>query len=115
MGGATVHRFGQIRSRRRAREAWGLRGPFLAGTLLISTVVILALRQDPERRALDAMSNADRAALFQRTRANVRALCAKDMGFGEHCVEEARFLARFPECDGACRAEIEPVLPGPTR
>jgi hypothetical protein len=78
--------------------------------------------QGGENRALNAMSPAQRAALFQETRDSIRLMCLSDAGVKSvkkglqaRCAQQADFLNRFPECDAACKQEIEPFLPAATR
>jgi hypothetical protein len=57
-----------------------------------------------ERRAIRNLPADERAALYERTLANVRTVCASpDLALHEYCREQARILLEFPECDEACR------------
>ncbi|HTO71513.1 MAG TPA: hypothetical protein VMR31_16755 [Myxococcota bacterium] len=58
-----------------------------------------------ERRALRDLAPEARAALYQRTLENLRAVCgdAKPWGLELYCAHEARFAMQFEECDVACR------------
>ena len=85
------------------------------GAFLLAALVALSLRPDPDRRWLASLPGSDRAALYQRTLANVESLCPPGAELTDRCVDEARFLARFPECDAACREKVARILPGPTR
>ncbi|MCY1017974.1 hypothetical protein [Pyxidicoccus sp. MSG2] len=90
----------------------------LSVVLLVLGAVWLYL-QGGENRALNAMSPAQRAALFQETRDSIRLMCLSDAGvkkaFQGRCAKQADFLVRFPECDEACKQEVAPMLPQPTR
>jgi cytochrome b pre-mRNA-processing protein 3 len=90
----------------------------LAVVLLVLGAVWLYL-QGGENRALNALSPAQRAALFQETRDSIRLMCLSDAGvkkaFKGRCAQQADFLARFPECDAACQQEIAPFIPEATR
>lgn len=96
-----------------------------ARQLVVVGVVLLLLGglwlylQGGENRALNAMSPAQRAALFQETRDSIRLMCESDAGvkksFQARCARQADFLNRFPECDAACKREIEPFLPEASR
>lgn len=77
---------------------------------------ILALASaDPGARALRALPAAERAALFERTRANVGTLCTGAPGLRDACAEQTRLLLSLPDCDGACRNAVAALRPGPTR
>jgi type VI protein secretion system component VasK len=57
-----------------------------------------------ERRAIRNLPPAERAALYERTLADVTKVCASsDASLDAYCQEQARVLLSLPECDGACR------------
>lgn len=66
--------------------------------------------QGGENRALNAMAPAQREAFYQETREDLRLTCLTDAGVKrrveQRCRKLADFLARFPECDEACKREI---------
>lgn len=94
------------RNQKRVRQA----------VVLAGVVVVLALvwgyLQGGENRALNALSPAQREALFQETRDSFRLLCLADAGprLPLRCQKQAEFLLRFSECDEACRQELAPAL-----
>ncbi|QSQ21252.1 hypothetical protein JY651_39670 [Pyxidicoccus parkwayensis] len=100
---------------RRVRQA------VVLGVVLLFLLGVWLYLQGGENRALNAMSPAQREALFQETRDSIRLMCMSDAGvkkkaaFAERCARQADFLNRFPECDAACKQEIAPFLPEPTR
>jgi hypothetical protein len=57
-----------------------------------------------------------RTTLYQRTLSEVGSVCTKRVALEsgdlhEHCLGQASFLARFPECGSSCRATISAILP----
>jgi cytochrome b pre-mRNA-processing protein 3 len=85
------------------------------GAFLLAALAALTLRPDADRRLLSSLPQPERAALYQQTLAAVEGSCPPRAELTDRCAEEARFLARFPECDGACRETVARILPGPTR
>jgi len=72
------------------------------------------LRGD-EARGLRALQPDVRAALYQRTLANLRKVCGPGApsGLESFCEHQARFAVQFDECDSACfsLARVEPTRP----
>jgi hypothetical protein len=70
-----------------------------------------------ERRAVLSMEPEKRAVLFQESFASFESLCHEDPGgaLTADCRRQARFLARFPECGDACRAEVSQYIGQATR
>jgi hypothetical protein len=61
--------------------------------------------QGSEHRAILDLPADQRAALYERTLANVQTVCAsQDLALDEFCREQARILLELPECDEGCRA-----------
>jgi hypothetical protein len=63
---------------------------------------------DTERSTAEAVKKLPpevRAEVFERSLANLRALCEplRD-GFHEYCRDLGRWLLQFPECDATCRS-----------
>jgi hypothetical protein len=85
---------------------------FVGGLMLIAGLTIgqwqstASLRQVPE---------AVRVAEYRRALADAEQACtrpeAADGSLRAHCLDEARFLILFPDCDGRCRAVVEAILP----
>jgi hypothetical protein len=79
-------------------------------TVVLSLAVLVALAtwvwwQGSEQRALHNLPAAERAALYERTLANVQTVCASsDPALDGYCREQARILLELPECDEPCRA-----------
>lgn len=102
-----------------AAEAPHLR--LLTAFLIAMCVVLLSLFgwwSGRERRALLEMSPEVRARVYSGAIASMAELCPAGSvhdAFSERCSEQAVFLSQFPECDGECRARIQPYLPQPTR
>ncbi len=94
-------------SERQTRKA------LLLGLVLLLLCGVWLYLQGGENRALNALSPAQRASLFQETRESFQELCTGDAGtsrFPRRCAQLADFLTRFTECDEACRQEIAPAL-----
>ncbi|MBJ6760604.1 hypothetical protein JGU66_07495 [Myxococcaceae bacterium JPH2] len=89
----------------------------LLGVVTLMLVGVWLWLHSSEDRALLAMAPAQRKALFHETQQGFRLMCLSDAGkdFIPRCRQQATFLARFPECDTACRQEISPYYPGPLR
>jgi hypothetical protein len=87
----------------------------------VVTAVLLwsASRPSAEARALERMTPADRAVLYERTYAATRTLCEEartNAGLRDRCAASAEFVLAFPECDDACHAVATPSTPrGATR
>lgn len=82
------------------------------GIVLLVLAGVWAYLQGGENRAINAMSPAQREALFQETRDSFDLMCLGDAGprLLRRCQKQAEFIQRFPECDEACRQELAPVL-----
>ena len=73
--------------------------------IILGAVVLFAVwgwLRNADSRALASMNPDLRRELFERTRADAEALCARP-GLVDECRTRIEFLARFPECDGSCR------------
>ncbi|NVJ23861.1 MULTISPECIES: hypothetical protein [Myxococcus] len=94
------------RNQKRVRQAVTL------GVVLAVLAVVWGYLQGGENRAINAMSPAQREALFQETRDSFHLMCLGDAGprLLQRCQKQAEFILRFSECDEACRQELEPVL-----
>jgi hypothetical protein len=79
------------------------RSMLLALSLLIA-IGVWIWWQGSERRAIRNLPVYERAALYQRTLANVKTVCgSSDLALEEYCRDQARLLLEFPECDDVCR------------
>lgn len=60
-----------------------------------------------EQRAILSMEPERRAVVFQQSYASFEAMCHEDPGgfLTANCRRQARFLQKFPECQGVCRTE----------
>ena len=92
-------------------------GAVLVALLALCMAALWLWSHGSERRALLAMDPAQRRVLFEETRAGYRTMCASPgvEGLALRCRNQAEFLRDFPECDGACQAELLPSLNLPTR
>lgn len=78
--------------------------PVTLSLAVLAAVALWIWWQGSEQRALRDLPAAERAALYERTRANLESVCASsDLALDEYCREQARILLELPECDGACR------------
>jgi hypothetical protein len=70
-------------------------------------------------RSIRGLPSGVRRDLYGRTLAEVRSVCTQPAvasgALREHCLEQARFLARFPECTADCQAAVSRALPPPAR
>lgn len=89
------------------RRALALAGAVM---LVLAALALLVWCQDADRRTIARLPPGERAALFERTRANVEALCPPEGGGGRRCREQAEFLLAFSECDDSCRQRAYSVL-----
>jgi len=93
------------------RTSWLVLGTL---AILLGLAYVLAT---PGREAaqLHRLPDGARVALYQRTLAETTSLCrlpsAASGVVHDHCVEQARFLLMFPECDRECRFAAGSVLP----
>jgi hypothetical protein len=86
------------------------RNLLILGVLLIAALVFFLVRAlTAERRAIQEMDPQARAALFQETWQGFQALCQPqaDPALSGRCEQQARFLQEFPECDEACRQQLD--------
>jgi hypothetical protein len=74
-------------------------------------LVLLARALTAEQRALEKMEPQARAALFHETWESFQAVCIPQAasGLGGRCQQEAQFLLKFPECNAACREQLDAV------
>jgi len=88
----------------------------LGGLLAVVLLLLLAWALTSEQRAIDNMEPQARAALFQETWQGFQTLCQPQVASAlvSRCQQQAQFLLKFPECDGACRQQLDPFL-HPTR
>ncbi|AGC41520.1 hypothetical protein MYSTI_00161 [Myxococcus stipitatus DSM 14675] len=94
------------RNQKRVRQA------VVLGIVLVVLALVWGYLQGGENRALNALSPAQREALFMETFDSFRLMCLADAGpkLLMRCQKQAEFLMRFSECDEACRQELAPAL-----
>lgn len=96
---------------RRAR--WVLLALLVAALGLFWAGVTLSLRE--EEAGIRGLSRDARQALYTRTLDEVATLCREDAAAAgslhDHCVAQARFVLRFPECADACQRDAALVVP----
>lgn len=96
------------------------RGVLLVLALMILGTLVVLRWGGPaaEKRALERMPPAERAALYEKTLRGAESLCAQagaDDALRDRCADSASFLLLFPECDDACRALARTHRREPTR
>jgi len=82
----------------------------MAGGLLVAILVTWALWWvGSERWQIERLTPEDRAALYERTMANVTLCQEHDEAIGEFCEREVELLASFPQCDAdpECRKVVQ--------
>jgi hypothetical protein len=112
--GSSPHRRGASLSR------WSAACWFHAAIIAILTGGILYIwiwHQHSEERAIRALPDAERKALYQRTLADLESVCARPhaSNLDDHCRDQAEFILQFPECDAACGRLARSQLAHPTR
>jgi len=105
---------------RETRRGRALGRKSLTGALVAAAVVSVAFgwvwSGQSEQRAIRAMPDAKRAALYRRTLDDLVTVCAAGAAeFEEHCHEQAEFILKFAECDGRCADLARRQLVRPTR
>ena len=114
------------RRRERNRESHGQTPPPLTGrhrpglvaaaatVLLLLVGLVLAVVSQQDARDVAALAEPTRRLLYRRTMEDLRA-CASDRATAgplrARCLERARFVLLFPECDDECRTTARMVLP----
>jgi cytochrome b pre-mRNA-processing protein 3 len=91
---------------------------WLLGVLVIALALLIAWYADLGLdRELSGMSAPARKDLYERTLQTLQTVCSEPRGteLDDHCQQQARFIVRFPECDGACRELAARFAPQPTR
>lgn len=87
--------------------------------VLGGAVVGLAWSERGLDRGVRGLPSELRGEVYARALAEILAVCARPAAASgalrEHCLEQARFVARFPECSADCQAAVSRVLPPPPR
>ena len=98
---------------RRASTARSL-GPILF-VGVITLIAGLAVGQWRSATSLRDIPEVVRVAQYRRALADAEETCtrpeAAEGPLRGHCVDQARFLILFPECDAHCRSVVEAILP----
>ncbi len=96
------------------RKPWLIRAA-VVGVVALASLGVWLWVQNSEGGAVRAMAPAQREALFKETWKDHRMRCprtAEAADTPERCRQRAEFLLLFPQCDEACRAELEPLVQG---
>lgn len=87
-----------------------IRSERVLGGLIVAVFLALAAmwlwQLTRPRRSVEALPDAERAALYQRTLETLRTSCSADHGvdLSEYCQQQAEFIVEFDACDADCRA-----------
>jgi cytochrome b pre-mRNA-processing protein 3 len=94
------------------RYAW-------AGALavVVGFFTLWFLQTRHEQQVIRELPAAQRHALYERTFETLSTVCVKpgDPMLQDYCRSQAAFIVRFPECDDACRALVQPHSPRAVR
>jgi hypothetical protein len=86
---------------------------FVAAVLLLGVLIAWLTREHGMAGFVELPSEI-RAPLHRQLLSEVRSLCTQTVAAAgplrEHCVGQARFLLRFPECDSDCRQAVFSVV-----
>lgn len=98
---------------RASRVAWWL----IVSLGAIASLALAASSHGRLDRELSRLPDAERRALFDRTRETLGGPCSRDPGpeLLAHCRRQAELLTRFPECERECRDLAARFAPWPTR
>jgi cytochrome b pre-mRNA-processing protein 3 len=112
---------GPAGTRRRQRWSGASLQLWFSAVVVVGMLSALALiwiwNQGHEDRAIEALPDGERRALYSRTLEDLRAVCktARSSDLDLHCEAQARFILKFPDCDESCRKLADRQLPHPTR
>jgi hypothetical protein len=88
-----------------------------AALTLLTFIAFYVSRNSSVGEALFGLPSSQRSALYARTLETLRVTCAHatESDLREFCQEQARLIARFPECDADCQALSRRFSPRPTK
>lgn len=88
-----------------------------AGLTLVSIVGFYVSRQNRSDREPLGLQPSERSALYARTLEILHTTCASalEADLVAYCREQARFIARFPECGHECQSLCRRFSPRPTK
>ena len=82
---------------------------------LVLVALLIVVAQNREQGFIRDLPPEARAHMFHQSLTEVRSTCVETYAahgpLREHCVEQARFILRFPECGPECRTVANTVLP----
>ena len=89
--------------------------PVLMILALVLVGLLIVVAQNREQGFIRDLPPETRAHIFQKSLTEVRSTCVETYAargpLREHCVEQAHFILRFPECGPECRSAANTVLP----
>ncbi|MGC4068911.1 MAG: hypothetical protein QM784_30560 [Polyangiaceae bacterium] len=88
-----------------------------AASTLLTLVGVYMSRSSRVDGALFGLPSSERSALYSRTLETLRTTCAHatEGDLFDYCQQQARLIARFPECEGDCQLVSRQFLPRPTK
>jgi hypothetical protein len=85
------------------RGRWLSRAAILVA--LAAGMALMVWRDGAERRAIRALPEVERHALYTRTLETLATACASSVvGLRDYCTRQAQLALEFPECDQSCEA-----------
>ncbi len=72
---------------------------------------VIAWHEHKVTSAVSALPVAVQEATFRRTYDELATTCLMQPELADHCSDDAQFILRFPQCDGACEQLARRYLP----
>jgi hypothetical protein len=85
----------------------------VAATLVVigAWLAVIAWHEHKLTSAVSALPVAVQEATFRRTYDELATTCLMQPELADHCSDDAQFILRFPQCDGACEQLARRYLP----
>jgi hypothetical protein len=103
------------------RASWlGHRHPAVLLAMIVALLIVVGvLTHLSVQNDVSRLEPARRAEIFRRAHGELRETCvlpdAADGPLRDHCIEIAKFILLFPECNGPCAELARGILPQPLR
>jgi hypothetical protein len=88
------------------------------GAIVVAVLAFWMWKTTEETRAIRHLPAAERQTLYDRTLRTLQSPCRPgddSRGLRGFCVDQAKFILKFPECDAACRTIASEYLRNPAR
>lgn len=89
--------------------------PIGVGIALVVAGLIVAIAQNQKAAAIRNVPPAARGAIFEESLSEVKSTCLQSYAskgpLRDLCLDKARLILLFPECDPGCRVAANAVLP----